>query len=137
VAISDMSNDVLFRKVRDLHLPEGKYAIFGSGPMGVRGIRECHDIDMVVTEDLWDVMNDSGWEVRPKSDGSPRLLKDEIEVWNSWKPGEWDVDQLIRDAEVIDGLPFVTLESVLKWKRLLGREKDIRDIEMIEKFLRT
>jgi hypothetical protein len=130
-----MSNTDLFQRIRDLHLPAGEFVIFGSGPMGIRGMRDCRDIDLIVTEDLWNALKDAGWEVRPKSDGSLRLVKDEIEVWRDWKPGEWDVNRLIRDAEAINGLPFVRLESVLKWKRLLAREKDLHDIELIEKFL--
>jgi len=44
---------------------------------------------------------------------------------------------LIDGAEIIDGLPFVKLERVLAWKKLNTREKDLKDIEVIEKFLRT
>jgi len=42
---------------------------------------------------------------------------------------------LIDDAEIIDGLPFVKLEYVVKYKKQDGREKDLKDIETIEKFL--
>ncbi len=36
------------------------------------------------------------------------------------------------DAETIDGLPFVQLEAVLAYKRIAGRPKDLRHIELIE-----
>ncbi len=58
-------------------------------------------------------------------------------MWKDWYPGEWDVSDIIAKAEIIDGLPFVTLDTVVKWKKLKGREKDIRDIELIEEFLKT
>ncbi|MDP2856193.1 MAG: hypothetical protein Q8N90_03725 [bacterium] len=58
-------------------------------------------------------------------------------MWKGWKPGQWDIKQLIREAEIIDGLPFVKLKYVLKWKKLSGREKDLKDIETIERFLQT
>lgn len=48
-----MSNQNLFQKVKDLNLPFGKYALFGSAPMGIRGLKDCHDIDIIVTEDIW------------------------------------------------------------------------------------
>ncbi len=44
-----MTNKELFKKVKNLNLPIGDYALFGSAPMGIRGLRECHDIDIIVT----------------------------------------------------------------------------------------
>jgi len=34
------------------------------------------------------------------------------------------VDKLIDAAEEIDGIRFVRLAEVLRWKNLMGREKD-------------
>jgi hypothetical protein len=42
---------------------------------------------------------------------------------------------LIKDATVIDGVPYVQLEELLKWKKVAAREKDLKDIVLIEKFL--
>jgi len=51
-----------------------------------------------------------------------------------WRAG--DIKKLIAEAEIIDDLPFVKLEDVLKWKKLCNRgEKDKRDIELIENYL--
>ena len=54
---------------------------------------------------------------------------------DKWGSGEWSVQELIRGAEIIDGLPFVRIEEVLKWKRLNGREKDLKDAELIGRYL--
>ena len=69
--------------------------------------------------------------------GSQYLWNDEIELWKDWKPGQWDIQELIDKAEIIDGLPFVKLEYVVEWKRQNGREKDLKDIKTAEEFLRT
>ncbi len=132
-----MSNHELFQKVKELHLPVGKYALFGSAPLAIRGIRECRDIDMIVSEDVWEEYKRKGWECAVAAHGSEYLSHDDIELWKDWYPGEWDVSDIIAKAEIIDGLPFVTLDTVVKWKKLKGREKDIRDIELIEEFLKT
>jgi len=34
------------------------------------------------------------------------------------------VNKLIDEAEEIDGIRFVRLEEFLRWKNLMGREKD-------------
>ena len=130
-----MSNQDLFQKVKDLNLPFGKYALFGSAPMGVRGLKECHDIDIIVTEDLWNEFKIKNWEEKTAPSGSQYLCKGEIELWKDWRPGEWDILELIAEAEIIDDLPFVKLERVMEWKKISAREKDLIDVKTIEDFL--
>jgi len=124
----------LFQKVRALNVPIGKYALFGSAPLAVRGIRECRDIDMIVSEDVWEEYKKKGWAVAVAAHGSEYLSRDEIEMWKDWYPGEWNVAELIQTSEIIDALPFVTLDNVVKWKKMKGREKDRNDIRLIEEF---
>lgn len=45
----------------------------------------------------------------------------------------WFVDEII----IADGLPVAALESIKKQKMQLGREKDIKDIKMIEKYIKN
>ncbi len=131
---NSINNTDLFKKVKELDLPKGKYALFGSAPLGIRNLRECHDIDIIVTEDLWKIMSDKNWENSVAASGCSYLKSGEIELFRDWAPGEWHIDDLINQAEIIDGLPFVRLEEVLKWKKIINREKDRRDIEIIESF---
>lgn len=132
-----MGNKDLFQKVKELALPKGKYVLFGSAPLGIRNLRECGDIDIVVTQDIWDEYKARPeWQLGKTHHGNPYLLNARIELLKDWKPGVWDIKRLIEEAEIIDGLPFVTLEYVVKWKRLSGREKDMRDIAIVENFLR-
>ena len=58
-----------------------------------------------------------------------------IEFWHNWRPWYRDSSRFINNAEIIDGLPFVKLDYVLEWKKKFGREKDLKDIKTIEKFL--
>lgn len=121
--------------MKNIGLPAGSYAIFGSGPMGVRGIRDCGNMDVVVTDELFDEYRGmSGWDLKDSRDDE-YLLNNGIFLWKGWGPGEWNVKQLIEDAEMIEGLPFVRLSDVLKWKKLSGREKDLKDIKLIESYL--
>ena len=46
-----------------------------------------------------------------------------IELYKDWGPGEWDVERLIKEADVIDGIPFVKLEAVLEWKKEIIEKK--------------
>jgi hypothetical protein len=132
-----MSNKDLFQIVKELKLPVGKYALFGSAPLGIRELKDCHDIDIIVTEDLWNEYKNKNWEIKIMPYGSQYLCDGEIELWKDWYPGKWNIQELVDEAEMIDELPFVRLERVLEWKKLSGREKDLKDIEIIEKFSQT
>jgi hypothetical protein len=127
-----------FQEVRELGLPPGSYALFGSAQLCVRDLRQCHDMDVIVTEAVWQAcLREPGWTASVAPSGSPSLKKNDIELVNSWRPGTWDIEKLIADAEMIEGLPFVKMEDVLRWKKMNGREKDAQDVEMIERYLRS
>ena len=131
-------NQELFQRVKDLNLPEGEYAIFGSGPMGIRNLREMHDIDIIVSDKLFDeYAKKDGWEVKEIYGYRDWLKNDdlEIEMGRDWHEG-WDVEKMIKEADIIDGLPFVELKYLVEWKKFFGREKDLKDVELIEQFLK-
>lgn len=129
----------IFSKVRDLNLPKGKYTIFGSGPLGIRKLRPSKDVDIVMTPELWySYKNDTkDWTINRSNLGSDFLVnKDGIELYKNWKPGRWNVKELIRTSDTIDGLSFVSLDNVLKWKKMISREKDLDDIKLINNYTR-
>jgi hypothetical protein len=130
-------NKELFQRVKELNLPIGEYAIFGSGPMGIRNLREMHDIDLIVSDRIFDEYSKKQeWKIKEIYGYRDWLKNDslEIEMGRDWDEG-WDVEGMIREAEIIDGLPFVKLDYLIKWKKFSGREKDLRDVEIINKFL--
>ena len=118
------------KKVKQMNLPFGKYAILGSGPLAIRGIRDSKDIDLIVTQDIFEVYkNKPGWNIKHFYE-KDFLEKDGIELWNKIGPGEWNIEKLIKKAEIIDGLPIVNLKDFIKWKQSAGREKDMIDVEL-------
>lgn len=122
-------------QVKTLGLPVGSFAVFGSGPMIVRGMRESGDIDIIVTEVLFkEIEKDPTWVAHEMRDHHPGLKRGMFEIFYTWAPGAWDVEQLIREAELFDGVPFVRLESVIEWKQLRDSDKDREDLGLIEAF---
>lgn len=115
-----------------LKLPAGKFAIFGSGPMSIRGVRESYDLDIIVKQDLWDVL----LEQYPTSlHHNPTCLKiGNVEIYRDWLKLSDRINEMIDDAETIANFPFVKLIYVVEWKTQFGREKDIRDVELIRQY---
>ena len=129
--------DELFDHVRSLKLPAGDYAFFGSGPLIVRGIIEAtNDLDIICRGAAWD---------RVREVGEPSTFDDENECVNlldgritfgiTWKYGSFDLDELIETAEIIDGLPFVSLEHVIAYKEAADRPKDQEHLFSLSRWL--
>ncbi len=132
-----------FEALRKFHLPVDQYAITGSGPLGIRNLREIADIDIIVKPELRDTLAARFGIV---DDGEVKKIvfpgDDDIEAfWEGsfyTKPKDDfpSVADRIAQAEIIDGLPFDTLATVLCFKRKLKREKDLKDIQLIEEWKR-
>lgn len=125
----------LLAAVRGLDLPLGQYAVFGSGPIVVRGLREGADIDLVVTPELYARLRETPeWTARPRDDGGETLARDDFDVMERLEfPGyAGDVPAMIADAEPIEGVPFVRLPELRRFKAALNRPKDHVDLELID-----
>ena len=120
---------------KELDLPLGQYVIFGSGPLGVRNFRKMSDLDLLVKPGLW---QDLIKKYPLLDNGKSGYLKiGSIEIFSDWLPWLENVDELIDTAEIIKGFPFAKLEWVLKWKKMVNRDKDQEDIKIIEEYLRN
>jgi len=124
----------LLCELRELNLPNGQFVIFGSGPMGIRRLREINDIDVIVTPDLWKQLIDN-YDPIDHDHGLKKITIGKVEILNGSYPNVGSIEELIADADLIDGLPFVQLAKVLDWKRLRCELKDQQDIPIIENFL--
>lgn len=135
-----MTPDGIVSVVRALGLPDGDYAVFGSGPLGVRGLRPVQDIDLVVTAHLFSALAARpDWTTGRWAGGAPYVAHGIVEASADWSVGSYSVDAaaLVRRADVILGVPFVRLLDVRAWKRAAGREKDRGDVALIDAYLRS
>lgn len=94
----------------------------------MHGVREkTHDIDMGCSSSLARKIAESGAPYVLLENGRKKFdIGGDVEVSENWEPGT---------VTVIDGVPVVSLEDVIRCKKNLGREKDFRDIALIEQFL--
>lgn len=125
--------------LRDLALPVGDYAVFGSGPLIVRGIIEAtNDLDVVCRGAAWERVNELGPLVYlPEHDVSVVTLRaGALTFGTRWAIGDFDVDDLIDTAETIDDLPFVRIEHVVAYKEIAGRAKDIEHLQLVSSWER-
>lgn len=109
--------------------------------MAAHGIKEIHDIDIVVTSELFERCKNENWEhipwTFPEKLGQIYLRKGVVELYLDINCGNFNptIHELIQRADIIKGIPFASLEDVLKFKKEYNRPKHARDIELIKAYL--
>jgi len=136
-------NSQKFSEIKKFDLPLGQYVITGSGPLGIRNLREINDIDIFVDLKLWTILSEKydttdkdnikriefpGGLIEAMYEGSFYTIKGDM--------NDPTIADRIAKADIIDGLPFESLLHVLHFKKKMNREKDKNDILMIEKWLK-
>ena len=120
-------NDIINRLV-DLNFDKNGYWVLAGSAMVLHGIRpETHDIDMGCTKEFADELEREGYPTVVMPDGTRRITyAEDVEIFE-----DWIFDKVVS----ADGIPVISLDGLLEMKRNLGREKDLRDVQMIEEFL--
>src|SRR5688500_15866280 len=120
----------LLQAVRELfgqyNITPDEYVITASGHLGARRVREINDVDLVVG-------NAAGCRVRndhePVVEGGRLKIKvqnTDIEIFCAQSfvndpPGMPSAEDQLHDGVMIEGLRYVSLETLLQMKRVLDR----------------
>lgn len=130
----------VIEEVRKLGLPMGEYVVLGSGILGALDIREVGDIDLLVSPSVFDKLRAEGWaydEIEIEGQMREHLSRGDVEVYRDfWYGGNHpDPATLIADPHMIDGVSFLSLQKLAEIKKILGRPKDLRDLDLIDTYL--
>ena len=93
------------------------------------GVREnTRDVDLVCTKELADRLEAEGYPFRRDGLDNTRIfsINEHVEVLE-----DWETEEVVE----IEGLRSASLLSIRKQKEALGREKDLRDIALIDGFI--
>ena len=124
-------------KLKKLNLPFGQYAIFGSGILVAKDIRNASDVDIIAKQALFNKLWEKYSECIVNKPFRCLIINGIEIVDNRWDNdnNQESTDKMIDNAEIIDGLPYVNLQDTILWKTQQNREKDLRDIELINNYL--
>lgn len=132
-----MELNALLKELEKLKLPKDQYVITSSAALAVHGLRDPHDIDIIVSDELWKKLTKEN-EVNELPFKSIKLSK-HVEVLSSVShfvdPKIISPRVQLKDPDIINGYPYVKLEILKRFKELGKREKDIKDVKIIEEFL--
>lgn len=132
-------NQEKFEHLKSFNLPAEQYFITGSGPLGIRNLREIQDIDIFVTRELWEILSskygviDDGYKIKVVFPGNIVSAFRANSFYTEAKASDDPtLDERLAKAELIDGMPFESIEHIIHFKRKSGRDKDLKDILLIK-----
>ena len=128
-------DSTLFDQLRQLRLPPNNYAVFGSGPLAIRGIiPACNDLDVLCNQPVWDIVRQEGvMKFLPEYDVTVvSFLDGAITFGTEWGIGDFNVAELIETAEMIEALPFVRIEYVVRYKTIRSSAKDLQHLSALQ-----
>lgn len=124
-----MDKQGILRCLSGFPYSRNEYWIVAGGAMVLYGIREqTADIDLGCSKQLADQLEADGFLFRRTDDGK-RWFRygDNIEIFEEWLTGT---------TETVCGFNAVSVRGLIEMKQELGRDKDQKDVELIEAFLR-
>ena len=129
-----MNRQGVIDKIRAIRLPATQYVVVGGAALSIRDLRDTDDIDFVVTPELFELLLRSGWRQKIRPNGKPGLHHECFEAYLDVNTETFNrsTSWLIENSGVVHGIPCVDLETLVGWKRTYGRDKDLRDVKMIE-----
>lgn len=135
-----MTKSEFFAAVKRLNLPQNEYVVIGSGILCALGIRDTADVDLIVSETLFQTIENTGtWQKDTFEDGSYYLIKDGFEIGREWDSDDLEPNlaDLKKDEIIIDDVPFISLERLKSWKQKRGHDIDLLDIRLIENYFKN
>ena len=120
-----MDRTQLLERLKALEFDKKDYWLITGGAMVLYELRaETGDIDLGCTREMADALEASDHTPTILKDGTRKFLYGEdIEIFEEW---------LYDRAELVEGVPVISLNGLLAMKKNLGREKDLRDVKLIE-----
>jgi len=111
------------RELKKLDLPTEKYAVIGGGVLAIRGIRECEDLDLIVSQDFFKELSKK-YSVENMTANKKVHLTDDIEAAAFPFGEKMDAEEIIRTADIFAGVRFEDLRETIELKKN-GEEKRI------------
>jgi hypothetical protein len=124
----------LAQRLLDFEFPERHWALFGSGPLLLRGwIAEIGDVDVFARGPALEIAEKLG-AAEPIGDAGNELIRigKDVTVMKTWPFGPAGLDTMIETAETIEGIPCVRLEYLVAYMEMFDRPKDRDRLAVIE-----
>ncbi|OGV89558.1 hypothetical protein A2Z41_01195 [Microgenomates group bacterium RBG_19FT_COMBO_39_10] len=125
-----------------LRLNSDNSIIISSGILQALRIRNNKDIDVVVSQEMFNYLKKSGNFKVIESQGRETLADDMFEIGIDWLVlgKSYKLEDLIKQSLIIEGVRYITLDFLYEVKKSYASDKnvcgkDVEDIKLIENYL--
>lgn len=135
----------IIEEVKNLNIPKDGFVIVGSSILAMKGIRKAEDIDdidLIVTDKVFDALKEQGWESivnhfdnREYENLVQGIFEAGREYWDNT-----NISFFITNPDCVEefgGIKFQSLKEFYKRKKAWGRPKDIEDVALIDSYFAT
>ncbi len=133
-----MNRDEIIKRLEEYNFDKNEYILISSGSMVMHGLKEnARDLDIAVSPKLYDELIK---KYNPKC--FEYTMEGKLVKYYSFDVFDFSVESYnIENRTFIDGIPVQNLNSLLEFKKglfkSLNREKDKKDISLIENYLQN
>jgi hypothetical protein len=125
-----------------LRLNSDNSIVISSGILQALGIRNSKDIDVVVSQEMFNYLKKSGNFKVIKSQGRETLANNMFEIGTNWPVlgKSYKLEDLIKQSLIIEGVRYITIDFLYEVKKSQASKKNvskknIEDIKLIEKYI--
>src|SRR5258708_35497243 len=127
----------------ELGLNSNNSIVIGSGILKALKIRQSKDIDLVVTFEVYNFLKRTGKFRVTENHSREILVNNKFEIGTNWVVlgKSYEFKDFMKDSLIIDGIRYITLDFLYEAKKSWlehadVRPKDIKDVELIENYLK-
>ncbi len=122
-----LNKQEILKQLKQLDLAPEQYCVMTGAGLVLYGVKpQTQDIDLGCTEEQFNELLKRGYRCQEKKGNLCILIEDSIEIYRNWLPEK---------TVYIDGIPVADIACIRDYKRSLRREKDLKDLDLIEIFL--
>lgn len=125
-----LNKNEIIKLLKEINLPTNEYWLLAGSALVMYGIKErTNDIDLGCNNKLFNELIEKGYETKFMHNGCRGLdISNYIEVAEEWESGK---------IVLVDGFQVASLESIREGKLARGKEKDLRDVDLIDEYLKN
>lgn len=130
--VKSISNVKYLNLIDKYRIPKNKALIFGSSVLAVHGLRPNKDLDIAVPKDIFNSLTTH--LIKGIASSGEKYLKDKngnIEIYYSVGVPNFNINDLFKRADIINGYVFMSIPDIIDWKKKMGRPKDLEDIKLM------
>ncbi len=127
--------ETFLQQLDELNLDINQYFISSSGSLAARGIRDCNDLDVIVTQSLFSNLKKRFPATFKENNYSQIVSYKNIDfIYITKGDRKYSTKDQIDSSDIIFGKRFQNLDVTKYFKQLSAREKDLTDLELINQY---